>query len=479
MWAEEEHGIPTKDYFLTTESIKIWLLHICGTVLLLIPAFIGFLRYPTVFTCSSNFICDCIDQPQYTKWYSEICNATENATSTIPISNATTAVNLTAYLETNSAFDAVDTASILLSVASFIGIGAVLFLSAAIARYRKKGKAAERLQSKMRMVRQKFSVKTQELVEASMAAYCESTDTSIAPIVPYRVPREHVVMIRCIGKGAASEVWFGSCNGMDAAIKCMFINGEDDINAIEMYKKECLVMARLQQSGGIAHPNIIQMNHCCWQGELLLLLEYCPLGSLDDLIVAALNGNDAFVQGLQWKTSGKEMGHLSTLVLDACTGLRFMHDQNPPIIHRDLKTSNVLVSGTDDPSTWMAKIADFGCARDLKDANEEIQLMGTPYFVAPEVIVMGSYDETSDIYSFGMLLLDVAAWESGGLSGLWGDSFSMVKITQGDRPILPKALTTPPLIGLGNLIKACWEPNPSSRPRSFREVEERLANALV
>ena len=82
----------------------------------------------------------------------------------------------------------------------------------------------------------------------------------------------------------------------------MYVGSLNDISAIESFKRECTVMAKLQ-SNGIAHPNIVQMVCCCWTSNLMLMLEYHPLGSLREVMNILVENPIFFGEGVDWTRS--------------------------------------------------------------------------------------------------------------------------------------------------------------------------------
>lgn len=92
------------------------------------------------------------------------------------------------------------------------------------------------------------------------------------------------------------------------------------------------------------------------------------------------------------------------IALDAARGLEYLHEHcNPPVIHRDLKSSNILLD-----SNYNAKISDFGLAITVGGQNKNnIKLSGTLGYVAPEYLLDGKLTEKSDVYAFGVVLLEL------------------------------------------------------------------------
>ena len=124
-------------------------------------------------------------------------------------------------------------------------------------------------------------------------------DTEISLLLPYKVPREHITMTERIANGANAEVWIGNCRGRKVAIKRKFVaHGDVQMRDIEAFKRECLVMAQLQQ-GGVSHPNIAQMLYC-WNSSLLLILDYYVLGSLREVLDVNIRMPNWYGEELCW-----------------------------------------------------------------------------------------------------------------------------------------------------------------------------------
>eukprot|EP01099_Mayorella_cantabrigiensis_P001972 TRINITY_DN1855_c0_g1_i1.p1 TRINITY_DN1855_c0_g1~~TRINITY_DN1855_c0_g1_i1.p1 ORF type:complete len:475 (+),score=124.76 TRINITY_DN1855_c0_g1_i1:193-1425(+) len=141
---------------------------------------------------------------------------------------------------------------------------------------------------------------------------------------------------------------------------------------------------------------------------------------------------------------------------EAALGLNWLHNSNPPIIHQDLKPSNLLL---DEHNT--VKVADFGLSFFMNTGSTKAYA-GTPLYMAPEALIKKDVNEKSDIYSFGLIL-----WE------MVTEKYPVEDITE--RKVLEdivchkkKRLEIPTNIptSLRNLIKKCWDPDPAKRPDS-------------
>ncbi|XP_039052534.1 probable L-type lectin-domain containing receptor kinase S.5 [Hibiscus syriacus] len=141
--------------------------------------------------------------------------------------------------------------------------------------------------------------------------------------------------------------------------------------------------------GRLRHKNIVQLLGWCHEGEhLLLVYEYMPNGSLDRYIGKCY---------LDWETRFKILTGLASALL-------YLHeDSGNRVVHRDIKPNNVMLD-----EEFNAHLGDFGLARLLQnDAAMTTMLAGTPGYLAPEVGFIGKSTPESDVYSFGMVVIEV------------------------------------------------------------------------
>jgi len=138
----------------------------------------------------------------------------------------------------------------------------------------------------------------------------------------------------------------------------------------------------------------------------------------------------------------------------AAQGLLFLHERTPPIVHRDVKTYNLLLD-----KDYNVVLADFGVSEALETEDKRFATRwGTVNWMPPEVFDGGVYDTASDVFSFGMVL-----WEL--LTGQipFGDTNPLMVhqlIDSGERPFIPNSCQ--PLYA--RLIRKCWETDPEKRP---------------
>uniref|UniRef100_A0A0E0EBB4 non-specific serine/threonine protein kinase n=1 Tax=Oryza meridionalis TaxID=40149 RepID=A0A0E0EBB4_9ORYZ len=209
-----------------------------------------------------------------------------------------------------------------------------------------------------------------------------------------------------LGEGGFGSVYKGQLpNGLEVAVKRLAAHSSQGL--VE-FKNEIQLIAKLQ------HTNLVNLRGCCIQGEEnLLIYEYMPNKSLDffifDLKRAAL---------LNWK--------IRLNIIEGITqGLLYLHKHSRLcIIHRDLKASNILLDRDMNP-----KISDFGLAKifDSNDVQRNTKrVVGTYGYMAPEYASEGCFSLKSDVFSFGVLVLEIISGKRNAGFHQYGDFFNLL-----------------------------------------------------
>jgi serine/threonine protein kinase len=251
-----------------------------------------------------------------------------------------------------------------------------------------------------------------------------------------------------LGEGAFSMVYRGVYNGNAVGIKKLKYQYLDN-NSLDEFKKEIGLLNQLR------HKNVVGYIGACMQvPNLSLVTELMQRGSLFDIL---------------YKEKVKVgMSLMVKLSKDIAKGVNYLHRLKPMIIHRDLKSNNILVD-----TDWTAKIADFGLSKIKGEASQVTGMLGTPGWTAPEIYKNERYNEKVDVYSYGIILREMITLEKP-YSGLNGMQIAFATVYQGVRPSLPEQCQ--PV--LKSLCKNCWETSPSKRP-SFEKILEVLAKLEV
>ncbi|XP_042496911.1 leucine-rich repeat receptor-like serine/threonine-protein kinase BAM1 [Macadamia integrifolia] len=193
-----------------------------------------------------------------------------------------------------------------------------------------------------------------------------------------------------IGKGGAGIVYKGIMpNGDQVAVKRLPVmsRGSSHDHGFN---------AEIQTLGRIRHRHIVRLLGFCSNHETnLLVYEYMPNGSLGELLHGKKGGH------LHWDTRYK-------IAVEAAKGLCYLHhDCSPLILHRDVKSNNILLD-----SDFEAHVADFGLAKFLQDSGTSecmSAIAGSYGYIAPEYAYTLKVDEKSDVYSFGVVLLELVS----------------------------------------------------------------------
>ncbi|AQK91964.1 LEAF RUST 10 DISEASE-RESISTANCE LOCUS RECEPTOR-LIKE PROTEIN KINASE-like 1.2 [Zea mays] len=190
-----------------------------------------------------------------------------------------------------------------------------------------------------------------------------------------------------IGDGGFGTVYKGHLrDGRVVAVKRLYNNSW---RRVEQFLNEAAILSRLR------HPNLVPFYGCTSSRsrELLLVYEFVPNGTVAD----HLHGHRAAERALTWPL------RLSVAV-EAAAALAYLHAVEPPIVHRDVKTSNILLD-----ASFHVKVADFGLSRlfPLDVTHVSTAPQGTPGYVDPEYHQCYQLTDRSDVYSFGVVLVEL------------------------------------------------------------------------
>ncbi|XP_061352379.1 cold-responsive protein kinase 1-like [Gastrolobium bilobum] len=211
-----------------------------------------------------------------------------------------------------------------------------------------------------------------------------------------------------IGEGGFGSVYKGLLkNGKFAAIKVLSAESSQGVNEF---------MTEINMISEIEHENLVKLYGCCVEGNhRILVYNYLENNSLAQTLLGGGHSNIHF----NWRTR-------SRVCIGVARGLAFLHEEvSPHIIHRDIKASNILLDKDLTP-----KISDFGLAKLIPSYMTHVstRVAGTIGYLAPEYAIRGQLTRKADIYSFGVLLVEIVC----------GRGNTNTRLPLGDQYILEK-----------------------------------------
>ncbi|HUV84104.1 MAG TPA: protein kinase, partial [Methanosarcinales archaeon] len=255
------------------------------------------------------------------------------------------------------------------------------------------------------------------------------------------IPFSELTLGEKIGGGGSGIVHEGTWHGTKVAVKHLLFVDFDE-RAMREFLREVTMMANLR------HPNIVEFYKVCIEPEKnCIVMEYMAGGSLYDLLHS--EGELEWVLRLQF-------------ALEICQGLKYLHHNN--IVHRDLKSLNVLL----DERQQHAKLTDFGLSKQDTGTATMTKAIGTPAWMPPEALNDERYTPKSDIYSYGIILHELATREDP-YPGIKNVTI-MQEVLKGRRPVLPAKCPCPSRFSL--LMQRCWAGRPDERPDAITVAQE-------
>nr|CCA19358.1 protein kinase putative [Albugo laibachii Nc14] len=203
------------------------------------------------------------------------------------------------------------------------------------------------------------------------------------PILQSRqISMENIAFVQLISRGAYGEIWQCQYQNQYIAVKRLLQNKTHTLQEAQEF------IAEIQLTASLHHPNIVTFIGVAYTTleKLCMVLEFCARGDVQTYLQAHESPN--------WTSHKREMA------LGVAKALEYLHSFSPPILHRDIKAKNVLLS-----DQMHVKVIDFGISKHMHNAMTAG--IGTPYWTAPENLQGSEYSESSDMYSFGVFLSEV------------------------------------------------------------------------
>ncbi|VAI29622.1 unnamed protein product [Triticum turgidum subsp. durum] len=261
----------------------------------------------------------------------------------------------------------------------------------------------------------------------------------------WEIDKRLLKMGEMIASGSCGDLFHGTYFGEDVAVKVLKAEHLNN-NVWNEFTQEVYILREVH------HTNVVRFIGACTKPpKFCIITEYMSGGSLYDYVHKQRNVVD--------------LPTLLKFACDICRGMCYLHQRG--IIHRDLKTANLLMD-----KDHVVKVADFGVARFQDQGGIMTAETGTYRWMAPEVINHQPYDNKADVFSFAIVLWELLT------SKIPYDTMTplqaAVGVRQGLRPVLPEK-THPKLL---DLLQRCWETIPSNRP-AFSDILTELEGLLA
>ncbi|KAL7686212.1 putative protein kinase [Plasmopara halstedii] len=294
-----------------------------------------------------------------------------------------------------------------------------------------------------------------------LASFCDDQELMLK-----RIAFASIVYHEKITSGESGEIWRGEYEGRQVAIKCTSAANSStsstnwslyDRNASTLLNDNLIAMLvdftkEIRMAACLDHPNIVHFIGLSWRTlpDLCMVSEYLPLGDLAHFLAQPSS------KYLTWKEDKLP------IAADISNALVYLHSLSPPIVHRDLKSFNVLLT-----QEFQAKLSDFGLCREIPSNKTRQNQIHTHLWTAPEILRGEESSEKADIYSFGVVLAEL---DTCLLPYVYGQKQKHKrKIQVNWVPLIATGRASPPFRpdcprALRELATQCLDFDPSKRP---------------
>ncbi|EKE39900.1 tyrosine kinase, putative [Entamoeba nuttalli P19] len=245
-----------------------------------------------------------------------------------------------------------------------------------------------------------------------------------------------------IGEGSFGIVYVGEFRGNKVAIKKMKESDKQQ-SSLDEFEKEVVMLDKFRSEYIIHFYGAVFIHN-----KICMVTEYAEYGSLSVLI------KKRDISQVSMKLRIKFM-------LNAAKGISYLHSNG--ILHRDIKPDNFLVVSLDENEQVNCKLTDFGASRNINMMMTNMTFtkgIGTPVYMAPEILNKIRYKQSADIYSFAITMYECFGWCAAYPKSQFQFPWSIADfVTQGNRRTKAEAMTSEQY----DLIDQCWKQNPDER----------------
>ena len=261
-------------------------------------------------------------------------------------------------------------------------------------------------------------------------------DTEVSSKLHY----DDVACEKQIGEGSFGVVFKGSYRGNDVAIKKMKEVGVS-ADSLDEFAKEVAMLDKFRCD------QIVHFYGACFiPNHIMMVTEFAPCGSLADCIVKRPEPSEQIK---------------AKLMLDAAKGLEYLHANG--VLHRDVKPDNVLVFSLDEELAVNGKLTDFGSSRNVNMLMTNMTFtkgVGSPTYMAPEVLNKEKYKKAADVFSFGVMMFECFKWGEAYPKAQFKFPWQISTFVQaGKRAGKPAEMPG----AVYDIVSACWAHDPKDR----------------
>ncbi|ELP87473.1 protein serine/threonine kinase, putative [Entamoeba invadens IP1] len=289
--------------------------------------------------------------------------------------------------------------------------------------------------------------------------YTEKIQIETQTMSSYKLDYNELIEEQKLGEGSFGIVYLGEYRGNKVAIKKMK-EAQVSEEATKEFSKEVMMLNKFRCD------YIIHFYGAVFKANRIsLVTEYAQFGSLQSIMV-------------NMPTNPIRLKIRIKLMLDAARGMQYLHENN--ILHRDIKPDNILIVSMDDNVLVNGKLTDFGSSRNINMLMTNMTFtksVGTPVYMAPEVLKREKYKKEADVYSFGITMYECFMWKEAYPKSIFKFPWMIAEqVINGKRPVFPNCSNDSVL---NNTIQEAWKSSPKSRISVeclVSSLQEQLAN---
>lgn len=288
----------------------------------------------------------------------------------------------------------------------------------------------------------------------------------LATFKDWQIDLKDLELLEIIGEGDLGTVQRGKFRGSDVAVKHVVYTGlplaviNKEISSLIRLRAPTLVLCM-----GVALPKGSSSEHVRNSSAAEAGTVMTELKTLQMVyIVSEYMSGGSLHRLLRNKDVKMNLSQQRSMAREIAAGMHFLHGSNPPVVHKNITSKNVLVDGDFKP-----KLSDYGLDA-IRNQTQRKGLIMWPHWAAPEVLLHGAYSPASDVYAFGVVLWEILTRDLpfSHLVGFSNKNIHVVKaVLSGDRPKLPAGLHPK----YAALLNQCWAKDPAMRLSSGELID--------